>query len=57
MSEAETVEFTPQMRDRLQEAYNEAISENGTDVFIFDGREYYTKYAKYLLEYLNTRFQ
>jgi len=35
-------------------AYGDAQRE-GVDVFIFDGHEFYTGYAKYLIEFLETR--
>jgi hypothetical protein len=55
MNEIETIHFTPEMRDRLQEAYDRATLAR-KDVFIFNGHEYYTKYAKYLLQYLSSQF-
>jgi hypothetical protein len=53
MNESKTVTFTPEKRDLLREAYNEAISEGGTKMFLFDGNVYVTKYAGYLLEHLD----
>lgn len=37
---------------RLKRAYK-AAHENGKEVFIFEGREILTSYAKYMIEYLN----
>lgn len=34
----------------LKIAYNKAVKDN-KDTFIFNGREFVTKYAKYLIEY------
>ena len=39
----------------LQKAYDKAVTEN-KDVFIFDGKEFYTPYAKYLIQYAKTLF-
>jgi hypothetical protein len=36
---------------RLRKAYNAAVAE-GAETFEFDGAEFYTPYAFYLLEYL-----
>lgn len=40
------------MRDRFRKAYNQAVKEN-KDSFTFDGNEFVTNYAKYLLQYLD----
>ena len=37
---------------KLQSAYDKAVAE-GLDQFTFEGNEYVTQYAKYLLEYIN----
>jgi hypothetical protein len=50
--DSNAVEFTPRKREQLRAAYNEA-RDAGEDVFVFEGREYVTDYAKYLLEYLD----
>lgn len=49
----EAIKFNKQKRDELQKAYNRAVM-NGDESFIFDDKQFYTVYAKYLLEYLNT---
>lgn len=51
----ETIEFDEDRMGRLQKAYHKALVEK-KDVFIFEGHEFVTKYAKYVLEYLNTAF-
>lgn len=48
-----TVEFTPEKRDRLREAWSLAVKE-GKDDFVFDGHTYLVSYARYLLEYLDS---
>jgi hypothetical protein len=40
------------MRDRFRKAYESAVKAN-KDSFTFDGNEFVTNYAKYLLEYLD----
>lgn len=46
-----TVAWTPEMTQRFAARYREAVSEKRL-VFVFEGNEYVTAYAKYLLEYL-----
>lgn len=38
---------------RLQRAHAKAVRQ-GKDAFVFEGREYLTDYAEYVLEYLDT---
>lgn len=52
----ETVEFTPAKRDALRAAHTRAVSK-GRESFVFEGREYLTEYAKYVLEYLDSQFR
>lgn len=52
----ETVAFTSQKRDALRVAYNRAVGK-GQEKFTFNGREYLTAYAKYVLEYLDGQFR
>jgi hypothetical protein len=54
MSEQQMVEWDRPKRERLRKAYNEAVTEKRSQ-FTFEGNEYVTGYAKYLLEYLDTR--
>lgn len=44
--------FDAPRRDRLRAAYEQARTD-GLDVFVFDDKELYTPYARYLLEYLD----
>ena len=48
------ITFTPETRDLLRGAYMKAV-DDGNDVFTFNGDEYVTGYAKYLLEFLDTQ--
>jgi hypothetical protein len=41
---------------RLQNEYQNAVK-NSQEIFIFDGNELLTSYAKYLIEYLTPMFQ
>jgi hypothetical protein len=50
------INFTPHLFRKLKTAYRNAIRQ-GQDVFIFEGNEILTQYAKYLIEYLQTKFK
>jgi hypothetical protein len=54
-SQAEVV-FTPEKLKRFKEAYQIA-ADKCVDIFVFDGNEYLTSYAKYLVEYLENKFK
>lgn len=47
-----SIVFTPEKRDQLRAAYNQAV-ENNEDIFVFEGNELVTDYAKYLLMHLD----
>jgi hypothetical protein len=47
--------FTPEKRDRLRKAYENAKHAD-LDRFNFEGQDYVVSYAKYLLEYLDGKF-
>lgn len=47
-----TIEFNEARRERLRKAYQDAV-ESEQKIFVFDGNEYLTAYAKYLLQYLD----
>jgi hypothetical protein len=49
------INFDRPKTERLREAYNLAVSE-GLEQFRFEGQELVTAYAKYLLEYLDSKF-
>jgi hypothetical protein len=46
-----TIMFDKPKAQRLQKAYDAAVKA-GADQFTFEGNEFVTNYAKYLLEYL-----
>lgn len=48
------ITFTHAKRDELRKLYNRAVKD-GANEFQFEGRATHTGYAKYLLEYLDTR--
>lgn len=51
-----TINWTAEMLERLKKAYAHAVETN-LESFEFDGNEFNTNYAKYLIEYLdNTLF-
>ena len=47
----EMVTWTRAKLDSLKKTYNEARKEEAVE-FTFDGRRYYTAYARYLIEFL-----
>jgi hypothetical protein len=49
------VNYTPEMLRRLKGAYNTAVKAKA-ETFVFDGNEYLVSYAKYLIEFLETKF-
>ena len=49
------VEFTQSSFEKFKGGYNKAI-ENGEEYFMYEGEEYFTGYAKYLIEYLANHF-
>ena len=54
--EPDRVMFTPKMLKSLKLAWRVA-NEAKQEEFTFDGRHYYTAYAKYLIEYLEDKFR
>ena len=50
----DNVKFTPELREKLRKAYNKAKAD-GLDQFSFDGNDYVTRFAGYLLEYLDMK--
>jgi hypothetical protein len=48
--------FTIDTYNRLKSEYNNA-RQNNLKIFIFDGHELLTDYAKYMIEYLQTKFE
>lgn len=50
------VNWDQAMFERFKIAYGKAVEEK-RESFFFDGNEYLTSYAKYLIEYLKTKFK
>lgn len=50
----DTITFDTRKREALRRAYGKAV-EAKLEQFTFDGHEFVTAYAKYLLEYLDTK--
>lgn len=55
MTETPTIEFTKEKLERLRRAYRLAERQK-VETFTFDGHELLVRYAKYLIEYLDTKF-
>ncbi len=49
-----TINWNRPMLERFKKAYSEAAG-NDNSIFIFDGYEYVKGYARYLIEYLESR--
>ncbi len=50
------IEFNPEKCKALKREYSKAVKDK-KESFIFEGNEYVTSYAKYLLEFLKTKFK
>ena len=50
-----TIDWTLPMLRRFKKAYGRAVADK-KDSFVFDGNEFVTDYAKYLIEYLDKEF-
>ncbi len=48
--------FTKDMLKKFKAAYQKAIEEK-KDTFLFDGDEFLVSYAKYVIEYLESKFK
>jgi len=55
MSAQITIEWTPEKLANLRKVYDYNVK-HGKESFVFEGNEYLVAYAKYLIEYLQTRF-
>lgn len=53
--EMEQITYTLRSAKALKEAYKDAVKYQ-KDSFVFEGREYVRDYAKYLLQFLETKF-
>lgn len=51
-----SINFTPEKLEELKKLYSNAVT-TGSEIFIFDGSEILTTYAKYLIEYLTEIFE
>lgn len=51
-----TIPWDRPMRERLRKAHKKAVK-NKNNSFIFEDNEYLTKYAGYLLEYLDMKMK
>ena len=51
-----TIIFTKPMLDRLKKLHAQA-AKAGEESFMFDGHEFYTGYAGYLIQYLETKLK
>jgi len=52
---AGVINFDIPTYQRLKKEYQRSV-ENNVEVFVFEGHELLTEYAKYLIEYLTTKF-
>jgi hypothetical protein len=53
---AGTLSFDKVTYQRLKKEYQKSV-DNNIEMFIFDGHELLTAYAKYLIEYLKSKFE
>ena len=53
---AGTLSFDKVTYQRLKKEYQKSV-DNKIEVFIFDGHELLTAYAKYMIEYLKSKFE
>lgn len=51
-----SINFNAEKLEELKKLYLNAVT-TGSDIFIFDGSEISTTYAKYLIEYLNEKIK
>lgn len=56
MGEVMMVEFTPKKLKKLKKAYEKAVELEQSE-FVFDGHTLVADYAKYLIEYLDSKFE
>ena len=52
---AGTISFDLPTYQRLKKEYQRSV-DNNVEIFVFDGHELLTSYAKYMIEYLTTKF-
>jgi hypothetical protein len=51
-----TVSFTPESFKKFKLKYKSAV-ENNQEMFVFEGNDFLTSYAKYVIEYIKTKFE
>jgi len=51
-----TISFTTESFKNFKTDYNSAVK-NNQEMFVFDGNDFLTSYAKYVIEYLKTKFE
>lgn len=51
-----TISFNQESFKNFKKEYNLAV-ENNQEMFVFDGNDFLTSYAKYVIEYLKTKFE
>lgn len=51
-----TISFDRESYKNFKKEYNSAV-ENNQEMFVFEDYEYLTSYAKYVIEYLKTKFE
>ena len=56
MPEPTSIQWTPELFQEFKEAYELATC-SGSEIFKFAGCQFYTPYAKYLIEYLEGLFR
>lgn len=51
-----TISFNQKSFKNFKSEYNSAVK-NGVEIFTFEGHEFLTSYAKYMIEYLKSKFE
>ena len=51
-----TISFNQESFKNFKSEYNSAV-ENKLEMFVFEGNEFLTSYAKYVVEYLKSKFE
>jgi hypothetical protein len=51
-----TISFNKESFKNFKTEYNSAVK-NNHEMFVFDGNDFLTSYAKYVIEYLKTKFE
>jgi hypothetical protein len=56
MKNQTTINFTKEKVEELRKLYNHAV-ENKIELFQFEGNDILTEFAKYMLQYLDSKFK